>query len=128
MNNVELVHSYLSSFETGNPDAVVRHVVDNFQNIQVAVLGSGCSGKALYRERLVKFLQVFENLRYRVDELIVDGDRAAATYEMQFNREGRLIKIPGVMIFEFQEGLISVRKDYWDGLSYQEQTASALSG
>ncbi len=123
MTNAELVLSYLSSFETGDRDVVARHVAEDFQNIQMTALGSGCEGKAIYRERLTDFLRDFENLQYKIDELIVDKAHIAVTYEMQFSQKGQRIKIPGVMVFKIRDGLIASRKDYWDGLSYQEQTA-----
>jgi ketosteroid isomerase-like protein len=122
VNNRDLIISYLNSFSSGDPDVVVEHVSENFENIQVGELGTGCSGQDAYRKRLGRFLTDFANLRYEIEDIIVQGDNAAATYTMTFEQDSRTITIPGVMIFTIANGRIAVRKDYWDGLSYQRQT------
>ena len=121
MTNRELVLSYLASFSSGDPDAVAGHVSDDFENIQVGVLGTGCTGKLVYRDRLQGFLAAFANLQYQVDELIVEGDNVAATYTMTFRQDGRDFNIPGVMIITVSDGSIGVRRDYWDGLEFKRQ-------
>ncbi len=121
LNNAELVAGYLNAFATGNPDEIVKHVADDFENIQVSELGTGCIGIDTYRERLSVFLAAFEKLRYTINELIVDEDKVAAAYTMRFKSEGRNIEIEGVMILTVRDSLILIRKDYWDGLSYQKQ-------
>jgi ketosteroid isomerase-like protein len=123
VNNRDLVISYLKSFASGDPDLVVEHVSEDFQNIQLGELGTGCEGREAYRQRLQHFLADFENLEYQVEDVIVEGDNVATTYTMTFKQHARTISIPGVMVFTLAHGLINVRKDYWDGLSYQRQTA-----
>ncbi len=122
MNNRDLIISYLNSFSSGDPDVVVEHVSENFENIQVGELGTGCSTRDAYRKRLGRFLSDFAHLRYEIEDIIVQGDNAAATYTMTFKQDSRTITIPGVMIFTIANGRIAVRQDYWDGLSYQRQT------
>ena len=122
MTNQDVVRSYLDAFSSGNPAAVASHVTDDFENIQVSLLGSGCSGAEAYAERLAGFLGAFTNLKYEVDELIVDGDKVAAAYKMTFTDNGRPMEIEGVMVMTLRDGKIAVRKDYWDGLSHLQQT------
>lgn len=126
MSNADIARSYLNSFSSGNPEAVAGHVTDDFENIQVGVLGTGCSGADSYRERLAGFLGAFTNLRYDIEELIVDGDKVAAAYKMTFTNSGRPMDIEGVMVMTFRDGKIAVRKDYWDGLSHIKQTVPGL--
>jgi len=121
MNNRELVLSYLNAFTCGDPDVVVGHVHDDFENIQVSVLGSSCKGKQIYRQRLKKFLTEFSNLEYHPDDLIVEGDRVAAPYTMTFIQNERAFDIQGVMVITIRDDRIAVRRDYWDGLAYQRQ-------
>ena len=122
MSNADIARSYLDAFATGDPAAVAGHVTDDFENIQVGLLGTGCSGADTYRERLAGFLGAFTNLKYNVEELIVDGDRVAAAYRMTFTDNDRPMEIEGVMIMTIRDGKIAVRKDYWDGLSHLKQT------
>ena len=122
MRNRDIALSYLNAFSTGDPEEVARHVTDDFENIQVGRLGTGCVGADNYRERLSGFLSAFEKLNYEVSEVIADGDKVAAAYTMTFMVENRPIEIEGVMIMTIKDGRIAVRKDYWDGLSYQEQS------
>ena len=126
MNNRDVALSYLNAFATGDPDTVASHVSDDFQNIQVGLLGTGCVGAETYRERLSGFLSAFKKLNYEVREVIADGDKVAAAYTMTFIDENRPIEIEGVMIMTIKDGRIAVRQDYWDGLSYQEQAGPEL--
>lgn len=122
MSNADIARSYLNAFATGEPAAVASHVTDDFENIQVGLLGTGCSGADTYRERLAGFLGAFTNLKYDVEELIVDGDKVAAAYKMTFTDNDRPMEVEGVMIMTIRDGKIAVRKDYWDGLSHLKQT------
>ena len=123
MTNSDIVRSYLNSFSTGDPATVADHVTDDFENIQVSLLGTGCTGADTYRQRLAGFLGAFEGLRYDIEELIVEGDHVAAAYKMTFTDSERPMEIEGVMILTMRDGKIAVRKDYWDGLSRLKQTA-----
>lgn len=122
MRNREIALSYLNAFSTGDPEEVARHVTEDFENIQVGRLGTSCVGADNYRERLSGFLSAFKKLNYEIGEVIAEGDKVAAAYTMTFIDENRPIEIEGVMIMTIKDGRIAVRKDYWDGLSYQEQS------
>lgn len=122
MNNRERVLSYLESFSSANPDEIVAHVTDDFDNRQVAEIGAGCEGKAVYHERLTSFLADFRRLRYVVDTVIAEGDQVAVTYKMSCVYANKPVAIPGAMVLTLREGLIAVRTDYWDGLSFLNQT------
>ena len=126
MSNRNIALSYLNAFASGSPEAVASHVTDDFQNIQVGLLGTGCVGADTYRERLSGFLAAFTNLKYEVDDLIVDGDKVAAAYKMTFIDNSRPMQIEGVMIMTMRDGRIAIRRDYWDGLSHLKQTGLGL--
>ena len=124
--NAEIVRSYLNAFASGDPAAVVGHVTDDFENIQVGLLGKSCTGAKVYAERLVGFLGAFTDLKYDIEELVVDGDKVAAAYKMTFTDNGQSMVIEGVMVITMRDGNIAVRKDYWDGLSHIKQTVPSL--
>lgn len=121
MTVTELVQSYLASFESADPDQIVAHVSEQFENEQVGLLGQGCQGRETYRQRLAGFLQTFQKLRYSVEEMIEADGRVAVAYKMTAEDEGKPIAIRGVMIIFTEAGQITKRSDYWDGLTYQQQ-------
>ena len=126
MSNADIIRSYLDSFASGDPALVAGHVTDDFKNVQVGLLGTGCSGADTYAKRLVGFLGAFTNLKYEIEELIVDGDKVAAAYRMTFTDNNRPMEIEGVMVMTIRDGRIAVRKDYWDGLSHIRQAVPNL--
>ena len=116
--------SYLKSFSTGDPDAVADHVTENFRNNQVGLIGDGCQGRDVYRERLKGFLATFQDLRYTAEKVIDKDDDVAVAYRMTATEQGRALDIRGVMIITVADGKVAVRSDYWDGLTYQNQMES----
>jgi len=113
---------YLASFETGKADVVAANVSDDFVNTQTGALGKGCKTRKTYRERLVDFLAGFEDLRYEPVHVIEQGERVAITYRMRAISNGYPIDIPGVMVIAVHDGLVKSREDYWDGVTFLEQT------
>ena len=122
MSNGEVVRSYLRAFSSADVDAVAAHVTEDFVNRQPGELGQSCQGAAVYRQRLASFLSEFCNLRYAIEELVVQGDRVAVAYHMTCTYQGHPIAIPGAMLITLRDGLIAARTDYWDGLSFLKQT------
>lgn len=122
MSNRDIALKFLESFSSGNPDSIVSFVAEGFQNNQISILGDNCTGRDAYRKRLVGFLSGFHDLRYSADQVIVEDESVAVAYTMKFEEHSRPIEIQGVMILTIEEGLITVRSDYWDGLSYLRQT------
>lgn len=121
----EIALSYMASFASGDPDKIVSHLAEDFRNNQTGALGKSCTGREVYRERLVGFLDSFRNLRYQPEEVVAEGQRVAVTYRMRAEADGKPIDIPGVMMITVADGKITSRSDYWDGLSYLKQTGKS---
>lgn len=117
----DVARAYLDAFATGDPDAVAALVTDDFVNEHTAALGGGCVGKDEYRRRLPGFLASMPGLRYDVEEVIAEGDRAAAAYTLRTTVNERPIAVRGVMRFEVRDGKVARRTDYWDSLVFQRQ-------
>ncbi|MCY3618078.1 MAG: nuclear transport factor 2 family protein [Acidimicrobiaceae bacterium] len=117
--------SYLASFATGDPEAVAAHVSDGFSNVHTSALGLPSQGRAEYRSRLADFLTTFAGLAYEAEEIIVEGDRVAAAYVMRARADGKPFEIRGVMRLIVRDGLIERRVDYFDSLSFLQQTGQA---
>lgn len=130
------VLAFLDALDAGDPDRIAACVTDDFHNEHTSTLGHSLRGRAAYRERLPHFLGQFTGLRYEVEDLIVDGERAAAAYRMScrwLDDDGveHPVTIRGVFRFRVAEGLIAHRIDYWDSGEFQRQitpTPSATQG
>lgn len=110
------VERYLAALNAHDPDAIAACVAENFVNEHTSMLGRGVTGRAAYRKNLTGFLAEFADLRYEVEDLLVDGDRAALAYTMSFRPADREpIRVRGVFRFRVDaDGLIAHRVDYWD--------------
>ena len=126
MTSREIALNYLNAFSSGNPDAVAACVSENFENNQIGLLGTGCKGRDVYRRRLAGYLGTFRNIQYTAEDIIHDNDRVSIAYRMNAEDNDRPIEINGVMLITISDGLISVRSDYWDGLSYLKQVGIGL--
>jgi steroid delta-isomerase-like uncharacterized protein len=114
----EVAAGYLAAFADRDPDAIVRWVTDDFVNEHTSALGAGCVGREAYRSRLPGFLATFEDARYEVDEMVVEGERAVAAYTLHATFRGTPTSVRGVMRFVVRGGQIAHRVDYWDSLQF----------
>jgi steroid delta-isomerase-like uncharacterized protein len=125
MTAAAVARSYVESFASGDPDAVAAHVTDDFVNEHTAALGSGCVGRDEYRSRLPGFLATFSGLRYEVEDVVAEGDRAMVPYTMHATHDGHAVTIRGVMRIEVRDGKVARRVDYWDALTFLKQVGQA---
>jgi steroid delta-isomerase-like uncharacterized protein len=121
VSTATVARSYVESFASADPDTVAAHVTDDFVNEHTAALSSGCEGKAEYRRRLPGFLATFAGLRYDIEDLVAQDDRAAAMYTMRATYEGHEIVVRGVMHIIVRDGLVAHRTDYYDALGFLQQ-------
>jgi ketosteroid isomerase-like protein len=126
------VERFLAALNAGDPDRIAACVTDDFHNEHTSTLGTSLRGRAAYRERLPGFLGQFAGLRYDVEDLLVDGDRAAVAYRMSCRwidpddpaAPPRPVTIRGVFRFRVSGGLIAHRVDYWDSGEFRRQVAA----
>lgn len=117
-----VVRSYLESFDRRDPDEIAAHVAEAFVNEQTAALGTGCEGRAAYRERLPEFLGMIADLHYEVEQLVVDDGDVAAFYTLTGRWSGaRAFSVRGVQRLHVEDGLITHRTDYWDSAAFLRQ-------
>jgi ketosteroid isomerase-like protein len=119
---------FLDALNAADPDRIAACVADDFHNEHTSTLGHSLRGRAAYRERLPLFLGQFADLNYDVEDLVVDGDRAAAAYRMScrwLDDDGHAhpVTIRGVFRFRVADGAIAHRVDYWDSGEFQRQIA-----
>ena len=118
MTPAEVAAGYLAAFASGDADEIADWVTDDFVNEHTAALGTGCEGRESYRERLPGFLRTFEGLRYDVDDIVSEGERAVVAYTMRADFQAQPIIIRGVQRFEVRDEKIAHRIDYWDSLQF----------
>lgn len=134
---LDVARSYLHALGNDDPDAVAAHVAEGFVNEHQSEIGSGCTGKAAYRERLPGFMATFPNRSYTIVELTGgpttgdagdETDVVAARYRFGADVDGHRIDIAGVMWFGLRDGLITRRIDTWDSLTFFRQTGQTPPG
>jgi len=112
---------------------VAACVTEDFVNEHTSARGRSLTGRAAYRERLPGFLAAFAGLHYEVEELLVDGGRAAVAYRLTATvsaDDGRRVPIAvrGVFRFGVRDGAVAHRVDYWDGEDVARQLAAPPGG
>lgn len=122
----EIVERYLDALNRHDVAAAVACVADDFHNEHTSALGTSVRGRAAYAGRLPTFLAQFRDLHYEIEDVIVDGARAAVAYRMTCRYspggvEGRRVEIRGMFRFRVENGLIAHRVDYWDGNEFARQ-------
>jgi steroid delta-isomerase-like uncharacterized protein len=116
---------YVEALNAHDADAIAACVSEDFVNEHTSALGNACAGREEYRRRLPDFLGSFTGLRYDVEDVVTDGDRAVVAYTMRAIHEGHPIEIRGVMWIVVRDGLVARRTDYWDALTFLRQTGQA---
>jgi predicted ester cyclase len=123
----QVAESYLGSFAGADPDDISARVTADFVNDHTAAIGRGCVGRDAYRERLPGFLASFAELRYDIEDVVVDGDRVVAAYIMRARWQGETpIAVRGVQRLVVRDGLVARRVDYWDSLVFLLQVEPSL--
>lgn len=124
------VTRYIAALNAGDVEAAAAAVSEDFHNEHTAALGNSLRGRDAYRQRLPHFLARFTGLHYDVEDLLVDGDRAAVAYTMTckwLDDAGvpHPVTIRGMFRFRVVDGLIAHRVDYWDSAEFQRQVSTS---
>jgi steroid delta-isomerase-like uncharacterized protein len=123
------VTAYLDALNAHDVNRITARVTDDFHNEHTSAAGVSVKGRDAYRERLDEFLARFTELHYDVEDMLVDGDRAAVAYTMRcvwidVTGVAHPVALRGVFRFVVREGLIAHRVDYWDGTDFARQVAN----
>lgn len=116
---IATLRAYVAALNDGDVDAVVARVTADFVSEHTATLGESFRGRDEYRARLPAFFRLLPERVYEIEDVIVDGDRAALPYTLRAmaaraGGEPRSIVLRGVFVFDWRDGLIARRVDYWD--------------
>ncbi len=126
------VLAYLAALNARDADRIAACVTEDFVNEHTSTMGHSRSGRAAYRTALTAFLAEFDQLHYEIEDLIVDGERAAVAYRMSFrmvSAGGAPVLVRGVFRFRVSaDGLVAHRVDYWDSGEVRKQLPAARAG
>lgn len=126
MTTRELLEQWIAAFQSCDADAVIACYADDAVNFQVAS-GAPDVGKEAIADGTRAFFKAFPDAWSRVENIIVDGDRAAwewiggGTFLGEFGDlkpTGRSFEIRGCGFFTFRDGLIIRQQGYWDKESW----------
>jgi steroid delta-isomerase-like uncharacterized protein len=125
----DVVERYLAALNRHDVDAAVDCVAVDFVNEHTSALGTTVRGRDAYRARLPEFLARFDDLRYEVEDFIVDSDRVAVPYIMtctvRDDAGAHPVRLRGMFRFRVERGVIAHRVDYWDGTEFERQLNTA---
>ncbi len=129
MNDVEATaRAYVAALNAHDPDATAQLVTEDFVNEHTSALGVSCAGREEYRSRLPGFFAQMPGLRYEIDEVLIERDRAVVAYVLTARPEGHCVRVQGVFRLVIDGDLVARRVDYWDGLDYLRQVRDADDG
>ena len=119
------VTDYISALNAADINRITGCVTEDFWNEHTAASGSNLRGRNAYRTRLKSFLADYRQMNYAVEDLIVEGNRAALAYCMTYLWHGasppRPVTTRGMFRFEVRDGLIAHRTDYRDSANSKRQ-------
>jgi predicted ester cyclase len=115
--NMALVRRYLQEvLSDGNLQRIDEMVSPDFVD-STPVSGSSKRGPAVVRESQGRVRGLFQSIRYRLDDLVAEGDRVVARYTVQAVRRppedsseaargAKDVEVIGISIFRIEEGRI----------------------
>ena len=124
------VLGYMDALNSHNADRIADCVAVDFENEHTSMLGTSVRGRQEYRSRLDDFFARFADVHYDVEDVIVDGDRAAVPYAMSCKAVGtddawHPVTIRGIFRFRVEGNELAHRIDYWDGMEFSRQLGGA---
>jgi ketosteroid isomerase-like protein len=114
----ELVRGYVEALNRGDVDAVVAAVGADFESEHTSAIGESFRGRDEYRRRLPAFFALLPERHYEIEDVLVDGGRAAVPYTLC---APPAIVVRGVFLFTCRDGVIVRRVDYWDSAEFLRQ-------
>jgi steroid delta-isomerase-like uncharacterized protein len=110
---VEVVRRFASKFNEGRLDAIADEYADSY--VLDFPGGPTGRGKEGLQRAATEFRAAFPNLCFTTDDLFEEGDRVAWRWTMigthrgplgPFPASGRNVRLPGISLFQLQDGLI----------------------
>ena len=117
-----LVTDLIAAWNTHDLDRASAFFATDYIGDDVA-LAQPQQGRAGFRRALALYFQALPDVRFALEDLVVEGDRAVAVWTARGTHRGTLMNIPasgrsvavrGVSIFTLADGQISRATYIWD--------------
>lgn len=117
----EVVRSFLAAWNANDIDRVVAHLHPqvHYHNLPLAPI----DGRDAVR-RYLESVGPFDWVDWQLRALAADGPRVLTERVDEFSRNGVVVSLPIMGIFEIEDGLIRAWRDYFDLGTYQRQLAA----
>ncbi|MEO6587684.1 MAG: ester cyclase [Pyrinomonadaceae bacterium] len=128
-NSKQLLQNWIDAFQRRDLEAVVACYAETAVNFQIAA-GEPSVGKEQIRIDTAEFFRDFPDAWSQVENIILDGDRAAwewiggGTFSGEFYGDkptGKSFEIRGCGFFQFKNEKIILQRGYWDKISWFAQ-------
>lgn len=129
----ELVAAFYRAYNAGDAAAAAELYAENGWHQE----GAGCSrreGRAALEEGLRRFFRMLPDASWRERERFETGGAIAVVYTMSGRlgldlgakpTRGLPIELPGIHVFEFEDGAIGCTRDYWSPAAFEAQLEPA---
>ena len=115
----------------GNPAFVDEMFAEDYANYDPSTPGVCLKGREAFKALMKSYRDSFPDLRFDVDDVLVEGDRAVITWRASGTHKGALMGIPptgksggnvqGMTITRFRNGRIVEDRAVWDTLGLLRQ-------
>jgi limonene-1,2-epoxide hydrolase len=110
-----------AGWQAVNPDAIMATFADDA--VMQSMMKAPYNGKAEIRAMLDNFFTGATAVRMEVLNRCVDGQVVTLERRDHFTHKGKSGILPAVGIFEIENGLIKVWREYYDWAMYERQIA-----
>jgi steroid delta-isomerase-like uncharacterized protein len=125
----QIVRAFYDAYNSHDAPAAAALYAEDGEHREMAQ-GSVRIGPEEIGAGLGRLLEAFPDARWHVKHTLVDGERAAVTYELTgtlaadlgpFPAAGQALSLAGVHVFEEESGRLRITEDYWDSGTFSRQ-------
>ena len=122
MTNQAIVQSFFAAWEAKDIDGILALMTPDARYVNVGM--SESTGHAAIREGLAPFIGAAKRIEWVVHHIAETAEGAVLTERTDiFELADRTLSAPVMGVFEFEAGLISAWRDYFDLPGFQKQMA-----
>lgn len=119
-SNIDLMMQFIGAWEAKDVEGIVARMTPDARYVNVGM--SDTRGREAIREMLTPFVAGVDQIRWTVHHIAQTADGAVLTERTDvFVMGSRTLTVPVVGVCEFQSGLISAWRDYFDVAGFQAQ-------
>lgn len=118
----QFIRGLLDAWNARDVDRIIRLYALDYTGVDVSQRGPQL-GRAGIREMVIRYLEAFPDLRFTIDEIVVQGNRAVIVWRAEGTHTGPVMSIPptghsvavdGVSLVTVEHGHIASARYIWD--------------